>query len=152
MANLSDDIERYIKAYLQGMDEVELRRNEIASQFDCVPSQINYVINTRFTIPKGYVVESKRGGSGYIRISKLQIQDEGDLLDLLKEQILDEMTPNQTRQYLVDLHRHGLLSKRESQLLLLVLTSPAISENAQGNCWRSEMLKAITDQLRVLWD
>ena len=50
---------------------VEIKRNEIADKFQCVPSQINYVINTRFTIEKGYVVESKRGGGGYIRIMKV---------------------------------------------------------------------------------
>ena len=52
------------------MKTVEIRRSEIADQFNCVPSQINYVINTRFTIQQGYVVESKRGGGGYIRINE----------------------------------------------------------------------------------
>ena len=60
---------------------VEIKRNEIADKFQCVPSQINYVINTRFTIEKGYVVESKRGGGGYIRIMKVHSYDHAHLID-----------------------------------------------------------------------
>ena len=60
---------------------VEIKRNEIADKFQCVPSQINYVINTRFTIEKGYVVESKRGGGGYIRIIKVHSYDHAHLID-----------------------------------------------------------------------
>ena len=56
---------------------LKLKRSEIADKFQCVPSQINYVINTRFTIERGYIVESKRGGGGYIRIMKVQSHDLG---------------------------------------------------------------------------
>ena len=62
--NMSDLIENYLKNVLRRNETVEIRRSEIADQFTCVPSQINYVINTRFTIQQGYVVESKRGGGG----------------------------------------------------------------------------------------
>ena len=74
MRNISDIIESYLKQVLEMSEKeiVEIKRNEIADKFQCVPSQINYVINTRFTIEKGYVVESKRGGGGYIRIIKVQ--------------------------------------------------------------------------------
>src|SRR5690625_2682492 len=60
--SISDVIEQYLKQILQtkGQDVIEIKRNEIADQFQCVPSQINYVINTRFTVEKGYIVESKR--------------------------------------------------------------------------------------------
>ena len=71
--NMSDIIESYLKQILQQEEHVEISRSEIADQFQCVPSQINYVINTRFTPQKGYIVESKRGGGGYIRIMKLEI-------------------------------------------------------------------------------
>ena len=62
-------------------DILEIKRSEIADKFQCVPSQINYVINTRFTIERGYLVESKRGGGGYIRIMKIKSQDYADLID-----------------------------------------------------------------------
>ena len=64
-------------------DIVEIKSSEIADKFQCVPSQINYVINTRFTIEKGYFVESKRGGGGYIRIIKVQSHDHAHLIDEL---------------------------------------------------------------------
>lgn len=64
MRNISDIIEQYLKNILHESPEgtVEIQRNDLADQFSCVPSQINYVISTRFTLEKGYVVESKRGG------------------------------------------------------------------------------------------
>lgn len=75
MRNTSDMIEQYLKQLLQESPDgiIELQRNELAEQFQCVPSQINYVISTRFTLDKGYLVESKRGGGGYIRIQKVDL-------------------------------------------------------------------------------
>ncbi|MDV2583569.1 CtsR family transcriptional regulator, partial [Alkalibacillus haloalkaliphilus] len=83
--NISDIIEKYLKQVLEmsEADHVEIKRSEIADKFQCVPSQINYVINTRFTIERGYIVESKRGGGGYIRIMKVESHDYADLIDHL---------------------------------------------------------------------
>ena len=83
MRNISDIIENYLKQVLELSERelVEIKRSEIADKFQCVPSQINYVINTRFTIEKGYVVESKRGGGGYIRIMKVQSYDHAHLIE-----------------------------------------------------------------------
>lgn len=87
---LSDTIERFIKEMLaQDQREVELQRNELAEYFSCSPSQINYVLSTRFTPDHGYVIESQRGGGGFIRITRLQRKN-GEYLDyLLKERIGD---------------------------------------------------------------
>ena len=77
MARLSDVIENFIKQIISDAQGVaEIQRNELASQFNCVPSQINYVISTRFTNDRGYFVESRRGGGGYIRISRVNITGE----------------------------------------------------------------------------
>ena len=75
MHNMSDIIEQYIKRLFEEADEdvVEIQRAHIAQRFDCVPSQLNYVIKTRFTNEHGYEIESKRGGGGYIRITKIEI-------------------------------------------------------------------------------
>ena len=62
--NISDIIESYLKEILADSKQIEIKRSEIAEQFDVVPSQINYVIKTRFNIQNGYLVESKRGGVG----------------------------------------------------------------------------------------
>jgi transcriptional regulator CtsR len=75
MRNISDVIENYLKEILQSSSEgaVEIQRSVLALRFSCVPSQINYVISTRFTLEKGYYVESKRGGGGYIRIQRVDL-------------------------------------------------------------------------------
>ena len=78
--NISDIIETYLKTILAQEAAVEIRRAEIARRFNCVPSQINYVIKTRFTPARGYTVESKRGGGGYIRIVKVKLTDDQDLI------------------------------------------------------------------------
>ena len=82
--NTSDSIEEYINAILAQAGIAELKRSEIADVFQVVPSQINYVIKTRFTESRGYVVESKRGGGGYIRIGRIEFSNHHELLcDLL---------------------------------------------------------------------
>ena len=71
MARMSDIIEDFIKQLINETDgSIEIQRNELANYFKCVPSQINYVIDTRFTTERGYYVESRRGGGGYIKIQR----------------------------------------------------------------------------------
>jgi transcriptional regulator of stress and heat shock response len=72
MSNLADLIEQYLRMVLEQKKIIELQRRDLAKMFRCVPSQINYVLETRFTPEKGFVVESKRGGGGYIRITQIR--------------------------------------------------------------------------------
>ena len=90
--NTSDLIESYLKDILENSEIIEIRRAEMAQLFNCVPSQINYVINTRFTFQRGYLVESKRGGGGYIRISKVKISDQHYFLKQLMESFGSEIS------------------------------------------------------------
>ena len=69
--SIAGQIEKYLKELLEVQDFIELQRSELAEIFRCVPSQINYVLSTRFTPTQGYVVESRRGGGGYLKIVKL---------------------------------------------------------------------------------
>ena len=83
---LSDAIEQFIKTMLtQEAPEVELKRNELAEYFNCAPSQINYVLATRFTPDHGYIIESRRGGGGYIRIFRMAQDTSEHLLYLLHQ-------------------------------------------------------------------
>lgn len=121
--NISDIIEAYLKEILKtkGKDAIVIKRSEIANRFQCVPSQINYVINTRFTIEKGYHVESKRGGGGYIRIIRITHPDKNQLLD----EIIGLIQPAVTLQASVDvlerLLEEEMITEREAKLMLSAL-------------------------------
>ena len=78
--NTSDSIEEYIKELLGQSGIAEIQRSNLADTFQVVPSQINYVIKTRFTESRGYIVESKRGGGGYIRIVKVRFSDKHHMI------------------------------------------------------------------------
>ena len=81
---LSEVIEAYIKELLADSDEfVEFGRNELAEYFNCVPSQINYVISTRFSPERGYYVESRRGGGGNIKIKRVDITKNRYIMHLI---------------------------------------------------------------------
>lgn len=125
--NISDIIERYLKEILANSEEIEIRRSEIADQFDVVPSQINYVIKTRFTIQNGYVVESKRGGGGYIRIEKVKLLDDIDVLDSLIRVIGDSLNERDAISILGSLYEDSVLSEREASLLASTLSKSTLN-------------------------
>lgn len=118
---MSDIIEAYLKKVLKQQEQVEIRRSEIASLFNCVPSQINYVINTRFTIQQGYLVESKRGGGGYIRIIKVQLIDESEVLDRMIEIISSSISERDAQAVVQKLYEDEVISKREAKLILVAI-------------------------------
>ncbi|MGY3763157.1 CtsR family transcriptional regulator [Granulicatella adiacens] len=147
--NMSDLIESYLKNVLLSNETVEIRRSEIADQFNCVPSQINYVINTRFTIQQGYVVESKRGGGGYIRIMKVNLVDEMDVLNTLGDLIPPQLSVREANHLLQNLYENELISKREAQMMALMMekdTFPVSVKN--GDEIRSNMMKKLIDNLK----
>ena len=148
-SNMSDIIEEYLKNVLLAQETVEIRRSEIADRFNCVPSQINYVINTRFTVQQGYVVESKRGGGGYIRIMKVNLVDDMDILDALLEAVPEELSIKQANHILQNLYDNELLSKREAQLLNIAMSKESLTEAEQcSDQLRSNMMKNILTSLK----
>ncbi len=80
---ISDIIEEFIKDMLEDEESAVIQRNDLAEHFNCVPSQINYVISTRFTPLQGYYVESQRGGGGYIRIQKVNLTKSDYLMHII---------------------------------------------------------------------
>ena len=96
MARISDIIADFINCMINDKNdkEVIIQRNELADKFNCAPSQINYVLTTRFTIEKGYVIESRRGGGGYIIIKKIDYDSKSKRLELLNEAIGNSLTYN----------------------------------------------------------
>jgi len=118
MRNVSEVIEQYLKQIIQQSTDgiVEIQRNELADQFACVPSQINYVISTRFTLEKGFVVESKRGGGGYIRIQKIELNAHGSILDHISKTISSHIDQNASEGLLHQLEENGYLTPREAAM------------------------------------
>ncbi|CAM4194975.1 CtsR family transcriptional regulator [Bacillus cereus] len=123
MRNISDIIEKYLKQVidLSNNNVIEIKRNEIADRFDCVPSQINYVINTRFTLERGFVVESKRGGGGYIRIIKVKLHDDIDIIDQMLHMIDHSVAQGNAESMIIRLIEEGIITNREAKLMLSVL-------------------------------
>ncbi|MGX6961912.1 CtsR family transcriptional regulator [Vagococcus xieshaowenii] len=147
--NMSDLIEAYLKTILQEEEVVEIRRVEMASQFSCVPSQINYVIKTRFTLAQGYMVESKRGGGGYIRIQRVQLGHNEDYLCYISDLIEERLTYSEANAVIEQLFQQNLLTKSETQLLLSIISYEVIGKhNEQEDYIRSNIIKAVIDRLR----
>lgn len=119
MRNITDIIEQYLKTILQSSESgyIEIQRNELADRFQCVPSQINYVISTRFPLEKGYIVESKRGGGGYIRIQRVQLPKKDGALEYIFRTIKDEIDQNAAEGLIYQLKNAELINEREAQMM-----------------------------------
>ncbi|QIL46012.1 CtsR family transcriptional regulator [Vagococcus coleopterorum] len=141
--NTSDLIEEYIIELLSKENVIELQRFEVASIFNCVPSQINYVINTRFTIPHGYQVISKRGGGGYIRISKVELREE-DRLSELSNIFEETVTEKETRAILNQLLEYDILTQNEAFLIEPFFEDKLLENNHK---LRAEMLDVLLERL-----
>lgn len=120
MRNISDVIEAHLKQIIDRNKHktVEIKRSEIAEQFSCVPSQINYVINTRFTPEKGYHVESKRGGGGYIRIQRMVVNSKNRLIDELIELVTPTVEQRVAIAVIERLYEQEYISVREANLMI----------------------------------
>ncbi|RFB51487.1 transcriptional regulator CtsR [Bacillus thuringiensis] len=129
MRNISDIIEQYLKQVidLSNNNVIEIKRNEIADRFECVPSQINYVINTRFTLERGFVVESKRGGGGYIRIIKVKLHDDIDIIDQMLHMIDHSVAQGNAESMIIRLIEEGIITNREAKLMLSVIDRSVLS-------------------------
>ncbi|ENI8644746.1 CtsR family transcriptional regulator [Listeria monocytogenes] len=122
MKNISDIIEAYLKQVLESSEAVEIKRSEIADKFECVPSQINYVINTRFTMERGYIVESKRGGGGYIRIIKVKMNDKLQLLEAIISMVHDKkISQSFSEDVILRLLEEEVITKKEARLMVAAL-------------------------------
>lgn len=113
---MSDIIEEFIKELFDEEDSIEIQRNELAEQFKCVPSQINYVIATRFKPSQGYYVESRRGGGGHITIKKVN-NTKSDYIMHIINNIGSEITSNEVDILISDFLTYDILEAKEAKLL-----------------------------------
>lgn len=119
MARLSDIIESFLKGMLEDSDEniLEIQRNELANTFNCAPSQINYVLTTRFTTDRGYYIESRRGGGGCIIIRKISIDKNDYIREVIWNNIGSEINQQSAEDYISFFLERGYITERESQLM-----------------------------------
>lgn len=125
--NLSDLIEQYIMEAIADEEEVELKRSEIAQEFNCVPSQINYVISTRFIPELGFYVESKRGGNGYIKITRTNLSN-SDLVKDIIYKIKGKMSQSVMDVYLRELLRYNVIDKKNANIISVALSEKSLNQ------------------------
>ncbi|MGI6119729.1 MAG: CtsR family transcriptional regulator [Desulfosporosinus sp.] len=150
MGNLADRIEEYLKQILEQTPEgyIVLQRSELAYEFSCVPSQINYVLDTRFTVERGYLVESRRGGGGYLRIIRLGLGLDGKSQQVI-QQLVGEQLSRERSNILVDrLVDEGLVTTREAAIIKCVLSGNDFDGEFKGwDVLRAELMKKILTTL-----
>ena len=128
---LSDHIARLIEEMLEeGNGQAEVRRNDLAARIGCVPSQINYVITSRFTPERGYVTESRRGGGGYIRIVRVPMTKNSYLMHFFHA-IGETLEEGEAKAYLKNLADAGILTAREANLAAVSLSQKALDKVPQ---------------------
>ena len=106
---------------LEDKDEIEFQRNILAQDVGCVPSQINYVLSSRFTPERGYIVESRRGGGGCVRITRVSYDKNTLIMNVINNigSFISEGTAND---HLINLMHHQLISHRDASIISSALS------------------------------
>ena len=147
---ISDSIEDFIKSLFDEEDFIEIQRNELAEYFNCEPSQINYVISTRFGPSQGYYVESRRGGGGYIKIKKVNITKSNYLMHIITN-MGEKISSNEVDIFISNFMSYGIISEKEAKLLKVatsdnVLTIPAnIKDSIRAKIFKNMLLNLVED-------
>ena len=118
MGNLADYIEKFILLRLSGQQDnsIVVNRNDLAQELDCAPSQISYVVNTRFTVTRGFAVESRRGSGGFIRIVRTPMANA--VFETVVNRMVAEQTEAEIESVVDELAGNGLMTQREAAMLL----------------------------------
>ncbi|OEF97972.1 CtsR family transcriptional regulator [Desulfuribacillus alkaliarsenatis] len=146
MLSVSNIIEKHIKELFlkSNVSMIEIKRNEMADRFDCAPSQINYVMQTRFSLEKGYIVKSKRGGGGFIRIQKIDIPKQRSLHRAVMQFVGEEASQEQSLGIIQRLHDERVITNREKQMLKAAMSRDVLGDDvAFKNKFRAKLLGAM---------
>ena len=147
---MSDMIENFIKELFDDDDYIEIQRNELAEHFNCVPSQINYVISTRFKPDQGYYVESKRGGGGHISIRKINVTKSNYLMHIISS-IGDKITAQEVDIFISNFLSYDIISKKEARLLKVATSDNVLSQVSENrdklraNIFKNMLLNLVDD-------
>lgn len=127
----SDIISAFIMELLEEANgEVELKRNELAQQFNVVPSQINYVISSRFTPEQGFRIESRRGGGGYIRICRINSDRSTQLMHIINS-IGVSLSAFDAQVFLKNMYDYGYIDEKVYNLVSAAVSDNTLSEISQ---------------------
>ena len=147
---LSDMIEQFIKELMQDDGYIEIQRNELAEQFNCVPSQINYVISTRFRPTQGYYVESRRGGGGNIKIKKINITKSNYLMHIINS-IGEKISMKEVDIFVDNFVSYNIITEKDAKLIKIatsdnVLVVPQnIRDELRANIFKNMLLNLVED-------
>lgn len=146
--NISDIIESFINERINGEGGyTEIRRNELAEHLGCVPSQINYVISTRFTTERGYTVESRRGGGGYISIKRVIYPADNTIMHVVNS-IGDSIDFASAKAIIKSLYEYDVISRREAEIMISVLGDRVLLlPREQRGILRARLMKNMLMQL-----
>ena len=145
MARISDVIAEFINEVIEQDKDSKaiIQRNELADKFNCAPSQINYVLTTRFTFEKGYTSESRRGGGGYIIIKKIIYTNERERLKRIIDSIGERITYGEGVSLVEHLLQVKLITSREFDIIKISLNDRTLVSTEDKNKTRAELLKGI---------
>ena len=129
---MSDLVAEYIMRLLDETDgNAEIKRNELASDLGCVPSQINYVITSRFTPEQGYIVESRRGGGGYIRITRVMTDKRVVMMHIVNS-IGDSITSAEAGAVLGNMRERNMISDYDYLMISTALSDKSYAAVPQN--------------------
>ncbi len=145
MGNLADRIEEYLKHILEQTKEgfIILQRGVLAEEFSCAPSQINYVLHTRFTVERGYMVESRRGGGGYLRIVRLVVSPLGQFQQAMRQLIGEQLSQERAFGLVARLVDEEILTFREATIIKAVLSRTSLGDMPEQDSLRARLMKHI---------
>ncbi len=152
MANISESIEQFIISTIGNNDSIDISRNSLAEYFSCAPSQINYVLDTRFTFDRGYVIESRRGGSGFIKISRIKHTDSNEVLSsLVVDSVGEELAFKRMSQILDKLISDNIVDEKEKMIIEAALSDDSLSmpftikDKVRAKAFKNILLKLMVD-------
>ena len=146
---ISDLIASFLQESLDEAENgvLEIQRNDLAQRFNCVPSQINYVMSTRFSPERGYIVESRRGGNGYIRITRVRVDRQTLLMHVINS-LGSHVDLSSVRAILSNLVQSGALSEEIARALLAAVSDKAL--NSVPREYRDVIRADIMKQVLIL--
>lgn len=150
MPNISDMIEQYLKRMLEESQRniIEIQRNELAAKFNCVPSQINYVLTTRFTVDNGFLIESRRGGGGYVRIVKIPLRRQANLLEEVYQLVGSSIPQREAEGIIARFLEEDLITEREAHIMRAAVDRRTLSVKLPlRDRLRASLLKVMLAQI-----